>query len=518
MKKAIIGLIFLASCAAAQEGGFGIGDIKKWGLATSADFATAAQGDLADTAVQTGSDAELSSAWFASQLYIGTQMNPIGGWGITAPNAFQFVIRNNTRNDFVIEPGGGQIDVPNAIYTGPDSLLNAAAADSRYVQPQVAANYLTLDREIASWEDIGVTFSNAVTLNSPITITNDSSWTGWTTTGALVGDAIKLMLGDYLESPVQTNGVARVDYEYWSHGNGTTHAEAVYTNGASWGLPPYRAADGRWRILADGLLPMVTECLYVSNATITAYEDVAEAAVRKDVSNLGMIDEPVDPTDVANMRYVDKKDSMERTYGAAQLTAYGDDADKTVRGAQLRLGNMWVVSPADTSGQRFIVSGGEITGSGQLVGTTNEFVISKNDYPLLSFTSSASGLYITNHTISATSSNVTVNLGIATNGVTAAPYAEWTENLAVGEWSRVMTYATDTYPTVSADTYTLEFTVPATNGAYFRAMQAIGESVMTFEADKFDMNGRSIFGVDEIIFASGMKIVATNGVFDFVIP
>jgi hypothetical protein len=150
---------------------------------------------------------------------------------------------------------------------------------------------------------------------------------------------------------------------------------------------------------------------------------------------------------------------------------------------------MWVVSPADSSGNRFVVSGGEISGDGELVGTTNEFVISKNDYPLMSFTSDASGLFITNYTVSATASNATWTLYIATNGVTAAPFAEWSESLTVGAWSRVSTFATETYPTASNGTYTLEFTVPAGDVCYVRAMQPVGDSIARVETDIFIVDG-----------------------------
>jgi hypothetical protein len=240
-------------------------------------------------------------------------------------------------------------------------------------------------------------------------------------------------------------------------------------------------------------LPGATPGIHVESVSFTAYTDIEEAVVEKEVSNLKVIDDPSGQTDVVNylthLRGVDDA----KAYTDSELAAHAADATKTLRAAQLRLGNMWVVSPADTSGERFIVSGGEISGDGELVGTTNEFVISKNDYPLLSFSSSAAGVYITNFNVSATSSNTTITLGIATNGVSAAPYAEWSTDLVVGEWARVLAYDSETYPTQSNGTYTLEFTLDATNAvAYYRAMQPLGASVASVKADEWDFEDATI--------------------------
>ena len=368
---------------------------------------------------------------------------------------------------------------------------------------------LTLDSTIDSWDDIGLTFSNAVQLNAPIVFTNDATWTGWTTTGSLSGTNIVLDSGEYLLSLVQPNGIA--DYDIAENGTGRlTWSALIVTNGVSTGEIIYQGTDGQLMITNVAPLPTMGSEMTISRVKLTGYENPAEAETLKYVSNLRRIDQEYRDCDLTRKIYVDEAKAAAIASASASLSVYAADADKTVRGAQLRLGNMWVVSPADASGDRFIVSGGEISGDGELVGTTNEFVISKNDYPLMSFTSSASGLYVTNHSISITSSNVTVSLYIATNGVTAAPFAEYSESLLVGEWSRVIAPTVDTYPTASAGAYELTFTLPLADTMYFRAMQAVGESTATINTDVFFLKYSKLL-INDATGGVWRIAVSTNG-------
>jgi len=480
----------------------------KFDTANTNAFATAAQGVLADGAVQS---TVLNVMVDGNDIIFTNTLG--GGYGFTGTG------------DLTGLTVKGQITATSNIVSIVDSVKTGSffddyyvypisVNDSRYVQPQVAADYLTLDREIESWEDIGITFSNAVILNSPVTITNDSSWTGWTTDGTLQGDdTIFLTIGQYLESPAQSDGISYVDADVWSDLNATSSSSGIYTNGVlAVYVAPWRSAGAKWRVEAGTSLPGGTPSVHVDSVVITGYADLSEAANHKDVSNLGVMDDPVSPNDVANLRFVAAQRDYATAYTDSELTDYAADPDKTVRGSQLRLGNMWVVSPADSTGDRFIMSGGEISGDGQLVGTTNALIFAKNGYPLLEFTSDASGLYVTNFTLSSTSSNVTVNLGIATNGVTSSPFAEWTEDLIIGEWERVATYTTETYPTQSGGTYTLGFTVATTNDTFFiRAMQAEGAAVATFQADVWDF-GDAYFILRDSNANRWKVTVSTSGV------
>ena len=346
-------------------------------------------------------------------------------------------------------------------------------------------------------------------LNAPITITNDAAWTRWTTTGDLtVSNRIYLTVAETLLSPLQTNGIA--DYDVSHSGSFSPTVSAVV--GAVAVSLPYYGADAQLKIelLAPVGLPGQITATTITEATIVGYEDRDEASVVKYVSGLCRIEKETLDCDVTRKIYVDEGDAASVATAAGSLASYAVDPDKTLRGAELRLGNMWVVSPADASGERWICSGGEISGTGELVGTTNEFVIAKNDYPLMSFTSSASGLFITNYTMAATASNVTVSLFVATNGVTAAPFAEWAESLTVGEWSRVLAPTVDTYPAVSNGTYELTFTLPLANTMYFRAMQPIGESTAIINADVFFLKYSKLL-INDATGVTWRIAVSTNG-------
>jgi hypothetical protein len=357
-----------------------------------------------------------------------------------------------------------------------------------------------------------ITVTNAVRLNAAITITNDSQWTGWTTTGTLDTNTHAIFLASadqYLISPVQTNGIAYFSYSAGSHLNGTSYDAVIWTNGALASLStPWRYNNGQVYFRPLAALPGADFGLYVSNVTITAYTDLTEAQTPKETSNLRVIENPLDSTDVANKRYVDEAEAAAKAYAVSQLDAHSADKTKTLRGAELRLGNMWVVSPADTSGERFIVSGGEISGNGELIGTTNEFIIAKNDYPLMSFKSDASGLFISNFTVSATASNLVWTLRISTNGVHSTPFAEWTDTLIVGEWSRVLTCQTNTYPVASNGTYTLTFCVPTNRACFVRAMQQEGSSVSKVLTDILDVGGAAVIGVTTLTTSGGVEIVS----------
>lgn len=369
---------------------------------------------------------------------------------------------------------------------------------------------IDLDRLITSWDDIGVTYSNAVRQNSPITVTNDSSWTGWTTTGDLVGDAIFLDTDEYMISPVQTNGIGDIDIDEDGSGRISWSYEIVTNGVQAQTAAPYYGTNGQLKITAGSPMPMMSAGMTVSSVVLTGYENPSDAGTVQYVANLCRVDTETRDCDLTRKIYVDEAKADAISSAAASLSAYAANADKTIRGSELRLGNMWVVSPTDATGERWICSGGEISGDGELVGTTNDFIIAKNDYPLISFTSDASGLFVTNYNFDVTSSNVTVSLYIATNGVHSTPFAEWSENLKVGEWNRVLAYDTETYPTSSNGTYELTFTLPVADTMYFRAMQQEGESVMTVHVDRMDLGGCNLWMLD-LETSNMVQLAVSNG-------
>ena len=376
---------------------------------------------------------------------------------------------------------------------------------------------ITLDSAISSWGDIGLTYTNAARLNSVVIISNNSVWTGWTATGSLkTNGSILLLEGEYLQSPVQVNGISSYSISENSDQNGTS-TSAILLVGTNQVYFPYTGTNAFVKITGGSTLPGCAAGVYISSAVITGYGDTEEASRVKIVSGLKIIDPPSEAADVVNKQYTDAGDAGSMNYANNQIATYAADDTKTVRGAQLRLNQSWTATTGN--GQDWILSCGEISGSGQLVGTSNYFALAQNDYPLLTFSADATGLYINSFTVTTVdSTNKTVTLNIATNGVVGQPYAEWTKNLMVGEWTRVLTYSTNTYPTASGSNYVLRFTAPTGSGGYFRTMQPAGQSRITVSANVFDLGSNHVANVSYIAFTNGWKVVCSTNGLQFVAP
>lgn len=346
----------------------------------------------------------------------------------------------------------------------------------------LTAGTLTLDSAISAWSDIGLTYSNAVRINSAIYVTNDASWTGWTTDGDLSGTTIVLDSGEYLLSPTQTNGIAA----YALSASGTVNKAVSAVVGTNTVSIPYYGGDGKLRIDASGGVPIPGEAhnSVIVQGVLVGVENRAEAQLSKTVTRIDLIEDQPYSYSATKRSYVDAAAADANTYADGILDDYADDDEKTVRGAQLRLNRNWQAKAHGST--HYVLSAGEIAGNGQLVGNTNYFALAQNDQELMIFSADASGLYISDFDISLTSSNATVMLYVATNGVNSAPYAEWCTDLIPGEWSSPASYSSNSYPTAVGTNYVLEFTVDAPDTGYFRAMQAVGESVVSVEADVFD--------------------------------
>lgn len=374
---------------------------------------------------------------------------------------------------------------------------------------------ILLDRKISSWSEIGLTYEDAVRLNGAVTITNDSTWSGWITSGDLLtNNTIFLTEGEYLESPLQADGVARFDVSASSAGNGTGWSGSVMVGTNSVGVP-YRGSNGLFRLVCGSTLPGQTPGLTVSSIQLTGYSDVSEAAEPKTVSGLRVIEDPALPDDVTPKRYVDEQAAGARAYADNQISAYAADDGKTVRGKQIRLNSMW---QATSYGNNWVLSAGEIAGDGSLTGASNYFALAQNDYPLLTLSADSSGLHINDASFSSSGTNTTVTLYVATNGVTSAPYAEWTSDLIVGEWHRVDSYFTNSWPAAVGSNYVMQFTAATGDVGYFRTMQPSGESSVTVGADKLVLNGNRITDVSRVVFTNGWSIQCTTNGLEFVQP
>ena len=375
---------------------------------------------------------------------------------------------------------------------------------------------ITLDRPISSWNEIGLTYTDAVRLNSAVTRTNDAVWTGWVTTGDLMpNNTIFLTAGETLESPAQTGGIARYEVNASSAVSGTDYSVALFvgTNQMSY---PYQGSNGVLRITCGTTLPGQTAGLTVHDVRITGYSNAAEAEEPKTVSGLRVIEEPTDEAAVTPRWYVDGQDAAARAYAAAQLAAYSADSTKVVAGAQLRLNRNWNQMAA---GSRWILSAGEISGNGTLSGVDDAMTFAVNDYPLLKIKPDATGLSVEKtFLIQRVGSNDVITLYVMTNGVHSAPFAEYANDLRAGAWTRVTDYLTNSYPSAVGSNYVLRFSVPVATSGFIRAMQPDGTSKADLMVDELAINGGEITGVRRVVFTNGWSIQCTTNGLGFVQP
>lgn len=230
------------------------------------------------------------------------------------------------------------------------SLINSALEIDPVAGPVIDAviegtqplDSITLDRPISSWGEIGLTYLDAVRLNSAVTRTNDAVWTGWVTTGDLAEDnTIFLTAGETLESPVQIGGIARFEVTASSDRGGTSFT-ALIVAGTNLYAAPYRGSNGVLRITCGDSVPGTAASLTVHSVQITGYSNAAEAEEPKTVSGLRVIDPPDSEESVTPRWYVEKARSAAENTAAAGLAAYGADPGKTLRGERLALGNYTV--------------------------------------------------------------------------------------------------------------------------------------------------------------------------------
>jgi hypothetical protein len=404
------------------------------------------------------------------------------------------------------------------------SLINSALEIDPVAGPAIDAvikgtqplDSIALDRPISSWNEIGLTYMDAVRLNSAVTSTSDALWTGWATTGDLMPDnTIFLTAGETLESPVQTGGIARYAVTASSDAGGTGYSVAIFA-GTNQVFAPYQGSNGVLRITCGSTMPGQTPGLTVHPVQITGYSNAAEAEEPKTVSGLRVIEEPADEGSVTPKWYVDAQDAAVRAYGDARLAAYGADTLKVVYGTQLRLNRNWNQIWA---GSRWILSAGEVAGNGTLSGVDDVMTFAVNDYPLLEIKPEATGVAVEkNFLIESDGSNDVITLQVLTNGVISAPFAEYAGDLRAGAWVRVADYLTNSYPATVGTNYVMQFSVPAALSGFVRVMQPDGASEMRVKAEELVMNAAPITGASLVVFTNGWSIQCTTNGLEFVAP
>jgi hypothetical protein len=392
------------------------------------------------------------------------------------------------------------VPVPTAAIAETDPV--ALPAISNLMSGTDAFDGILLDRKINSWEEIGVTYSNAVRINNPITITNDSAWIGWTTTGSLTAsNEILLLTGQYLLSPVQSNGVARFEVNSYSSQNGTPETISLLS-GTNEVAYPYYAQDAQLKIVAGEPLPGATAGLYISAVTLVGYENLTGAEAAKYVAGLRRTDAETHADDMTSKRYVDSVQIAAEKHADSGLSAYANDPSKTMIGNRIELGNYTIIGSGSWQGVNFIQSADSAT-----IGTRFDDNIITLDSGLTAVEIQGITQIGTNVTLSIYAQNIDglPTIGVTTNLMVAfASIAATVTNLGNGNYSAVV----DVSGLGSAK-------------GFFRAYATalpVSPGAVTIHADILNLAGHRIEGVSEIIFTNGWKIACTTNGLEFVQP
>jgi hypothetical protein len=330
---------------------------------------------------------------------------------------------------------------------------------------------------ITDWDD-ALTVVDGLPLNAPITITNDSSWTGWTVGGDMTAsNTIYLTIGETLTSPVQTNGIA--DYEVTDNSGWTISISAMV--GSNTVSVPYYGADAQLVIECPSQIgvPGLITANNIEKVILTGYEDRAEASEKKYISGACRIEREVDDCDLTRKIYVDEQRDAAKSYSDTKLATYAANEDKTVVCARLRIGEDYeLVGDGGASGDIWAINGCQLNGGGELVATATGLGINRNGRQLLSFRDYASGLYINSFNASAWT------VDVATNGVEATPFLEWSPSMIAQDWQTIPDSGV-----LSGSVYTFTVSSPPTNDTVFvRAMQPVGTSAVLVDAEVLILN------------------------------
>jgi hypothetical protein len=361
---------------------------------------------------------------------------------------------------------------------------------------------LRLDRKIEAWDEIGITYTNAVRINNPITVTNTSAWTGWTTTGNLTAqNEILLLDGQYLLSPVQPGGVARYDVESYSSQNGTPVSMKLMV-GTNEVVYPYTGPDAQLKITAGEPMPGSTAGLYVSAVTLVGYEYPADAGSPKYVASLRRTDYEDHEDDLTSRRYVNSARAAAEKHADTGLAVYAADPSKNLTGDKLSLGNYTVVGSGAWRGINFSQAGDSAT-----IGTRfNDQIISLE-----------SGLSVVEiQGLQNTENTATIDL--YAQNIIGDPIIMVTTNLVTGTWIDANAAITDLgggYYTATVDTSGFG------SSGFFRAWaekSPVSAGAVTIHADELKLDGNRITGVAEIVFTNGWRIACTINGLEFIQP
>jgi len=361
---------------------------------------------------------------------------------------------------------------------------------------------MTLDREINVWGDIGLTYTDVVRLNDSVTISNNSVWTGWTTTGDLLTNGIIfLTYGEYLQSPVQSNGIASYEYASWSAGNGTS-SDPTLMVGTNVVSVPYTGTNGVLRITGGTTMAGQTAGVYISNVVITGYGNVEEAATVKTVSGLRVSGQPSNPNDVVPKRVSDAGIQSAKNYADAEIADYSADPSKTIVGDRLDLGNYTVVGSGAWRGINFTQTADTAT-----IGT-------RFDDDIITL---ESGLTVV-ELIEFTQINTNVSMSIYAQNIIGNPTIGVTTNLMVA-FAPIAATITDLgggYYNAVVDVSGLGSSTGFFRAYGTRAPASAGS--VKINAEFLNLDGHTITNVSTIVFTNGWRIACTTNGLGFVAP
>jgi hypothetical protein len=344
------------------------------------------------------------------------------------------------------------------------------------------------------------TVLDAVRINNPISVTNDSSWTGWTTTGSLTAqNEILLTPGQYLLSPVQSNGVGLVEVSLNQSGMDYSQTVLVGTNEVSY---PYYGTDAQLKIIAGNPLPGATPQLYISKVVLRGYDNATDASAVKYVASLRRTDAEYYADDMTSKRYVDAAQAAAEKHADGSVAAYAADPDKTVVCDRLAVGNYVLVGDGAWQGVNVTQSGDRAT-----FGTRfDEDVFTLE-----------SGLTTVELQSLSEAGNI-VTLDLYAQNISGDITINTRPSLVTGAWTNVTATITD----LGSGNYTAQIDISTlgTTGFFRAYANASPASAGAFiiNAEMLNMDGHRIEGVSEIVFTNGWKIACTTNGLGFVSP
>jgi len=346
---------------------------------------------------------------------------------------------------------------------------NRGIDGSAFVQVEADTNALAViaDHELVTGTEDAHGMSNTVELAAGAVQPDDLSAyvqrtvldSAWTDAGGTYSNE-----GVIATSPLLTNGVESFSYD--ASGSMSVAAQ-ISSDGTSWTTFAETASACYVRVVATNLAPPIgANTLTISNIVAYTWNDPTLYGVTNDMrGQVVRVDAPVDDRDAVNKS---THDAAIAAVNPSAWSTYPATEAIVANGNPIRLGGGWSVQ--DYSGVG-VLSYADISAG------TNGFVLSVDGAPVIT----ADDGYIGLHIDSFTSDGTNATIGVETNGVTAQPALQWTEDLMLQNWQPI-TATSNSYPSAVSNAYIITFEHPSESPWYVRAVQAYGASNVTIHA------------------------------------